>query len=148
MIHQSIKAQLIEAMRAKDAVRLDVLRGLLSSFSNELIAKGSSEPFLDDAGVLALIKKSVKQHKDSIDQFTKGGRMDLVEKEVAELKYLEAYLPAAMSKEEVLKIAIAKKAELNVTDKTGMGKLVGAVMKETKGLADGNDVKAAVESLF
>lgn len=148
MIHQSIKTQLIEAMRAKDAVRLDVIRGLLSAFSNELIAKGSAEPFLDDASVLTLIKKSVKQHKDSIDQFTKGGRMDLVEKEAAELKHLEAYLPASMSKEEILKIATAKKAELNVTDKAGLGKLVGAVMKETKGLADGNDVKAAVESLF
>lgn len=148
MIHQSIKTQLIEAMRAKDAVRLDVIRGLLSAFSNELIAKGSAEPFLDDASVLALIKKSVKQHKDSIDQFTKGGRMDLVEKEAAELKHLEAYLPAAMSKEEILKIATAKKAELNVTDKAGLGKLVGAVMKETKGLADGNDVKAVLESLF
>lgn len=143
MMHQSIKAQLIEAMRAKDAVRLDVLRGLLSSFSNELIAKGSSEPFLDDTSVLALIKKSAKQHKDSIDQFTKGGRMDLVEKEVAELKHLEAYLPAAMSKEEILKIATRLKA--TVTDK---GKLIGMVMKESKGQADGNDVKAAVESLF
>lgn len=143
MMHQSIKAQLIEAMRAKDAVRLDVLRGLLSSFSNELIAKGSSEPFLDDTSVLALIKKSVKQHKDSIDQFTKGGRMDLVEKEVAELKHLEAYLPAAMSKEEILKIATRLKA--TVTDK---GKLIGMVMKESKGQADGNDVKAIVESLF
>lgn len=148
MIHQSIKTQLIEAMRAKDAVRLDVIRSLLSAFSNELIAKGSVEPFLDDASVLALIKKSVKQHKDSIDQFTKGARMDLVEKEAAELKHLESYLPAAMSKEEILKIATAKKAELNVTDKAGLGKLVGAVMKETKGLADGNDVKAVLESLF
>lgn len=143
MIHQSIKTQLIEAMRAKDAVRLDVIRGLLSSFSNELIAKGSAEPFLDDTTVLALIKKSVKQHKDSIDQFTKGGRMDLVEKEVAELKHLEAYLPAAMSKEEILKIATRLK-ETN-SDK---GKLIGMVMKECKGQADGNDVKAVVESLF
>lgn len=143
MIHQSIKAQLIEAMRAKDAVRLDVIRSLLSSFSNELIAKGSAEPFLDDTTVLALIKKSVKQHKDSIDQFTEGGRMDLVEKEAAELKHLEAYLPAAMSKEEILKIATRLK-ETN-SDK---GKLIGMVMKECKGQADGNDVKAVVESLF
>lgn len=143
MIHQNIKGQLIEAMRAKDAIRLDVLRGLLSSFSNELIAKGSAEPFLDDVSVLALIKKSVKQHKDSIDQFTKGNRMDLVEKEVAELKHLEAYVPAGMSKEDILKIATRLK-ETN-SDK---GKLIGMVMKECKGQADGNDVKAAVESLF
>ncbi len=143
MIHQNIKAQLIEAMRAKDSIRLDVIRGLLSSFSNELIAKGSAEPFLDDASVLALIKKSVKQHKDSIDQFTKGNRMDLVEKEVAELKHLEVYLPASMSKEDILKIATRLK-ETN-SDK---GKLIGMVMKECKGQADGNDVKAAVESLF
>lgn len=143
MIHQNIKAQLIEAMRAKDAVRLDVIRGLLSSFSNELIAKGSSAEFLEDDAALALIKRSVKQHKDSIDQFTKGNRMDLVEKEAAELKHLEAYVPAGMSKEEILKIATRLKE--TTPDK---GKLIGMVMRECKGQADGSDVKAVVESLF
>lgn len=143
MIHQNIKAQLIEAMRAKDAVRLDVIRGLLSAFSNELIAKGSSAEFLEDDAALALIKRSVKQHRDSIDQFTKGNRMDLVEKEAAELKHLEAYVPAGMPKEEILKIATRLKE--TVSDK---GKLIGMIMKEAKGQADGNDVKSVVESLF
>lgn len=148
MLHQNIKESIKDAMRAKDTVKLDVLRGLVTSFSNELIAKGSAAEFVDDETALALIKRSVKQHKDSIDQFTKGGRMDLVEKEVAELKYLEVYLPQSMSKEDIKKIAVAKKAELNVTDKSGLGKLVGIVMKETKGQADGADVKEVVESLF
>lgn len=147
MIHQTIKQNIIEAMRAKDALRLEVLRGLQALFSNELIAKGSNTEFLEDEATLALIKKSVKQRKDSIEQFTNGNRLDLVEKEKAELTILEKFLPTSMSKEEILKIAIAKKAELNV-DKSGMGKLVGAVMKETKGQADGNDVKAVIDSLF
>jgi uncharacterized protein YqeY len=81
MIHQTIKDQIKDAMRAKDSLKLEVLRGLQSLFSNELIAKGKSDPLLDDDSVLALIRRSVKQRKDSIEQFEKGGRSDLAEKE-------------------------------------------------------------------
>jgi len=137
------------AMIAKDQVRLTVLRGLITSFTNESVAKGKTpQDELADEDAITVIKRAVKQRKDSIDQFTKGGRLDLVENENAELKILETFLPQSMSKEDIKKIAIAKKAELGVTDKAGMGKFMGALMKELKGQADGNDVKEVVESLF
>lgn len=146
-IHETIKKQLIDAMRAKDAIRLDVIRGLLSMFSNELISKGSSEPFIDDESALTLIRRSVKQHKDSIEQFEKGGRSDLATKERAELVFLEEYLPQMMSRDEIRKIAEAKLASFGPLDKTKLGQFVGLLMKELKGKADGADVKAVAEEL-
>jgi uncharacterized protein YqeY len=148
-IQQNMRDSIKQAMIAKDAVRLTVLRGLVTSFTNELVAKGRTpQAELTDEEATAVIKRAVKQRKDSIDQFTKGNRLDLVETENAELKILETFLPQSMSKEDIKKIALAKKAELNVTDKAGMGKFMGMLMKEFKGQADGNDVKEVVESLF
>lgn len=149
-IQQNMRDGIKQAMIAKDAVKLTVLRGLVSAFTNESVAKGKTpQDELSDEDAIAVIKRAVKQRKDSIDQFTKGGRLDLVENENAELKILETFLPQSMSKEDIKKIAEAKKAELNVTnDKAGMGKFMGVLMKELKGQADGNDVKEVVESLF
>jgi len=95
-----------------------------------------------------VVKRGVKQRKDSIEQFRKGGREDLATNEEAELKILEAFLPASLGREEIKKVAEKKKAELNVTEKAKAGVLVGAVMKELKGKADGADVKTVVDSLF
>lgn len=148
IIHPKIKEEIIAAMRAKDADKLDVLRALNTAFANDLIARGSADTFIDDENALTLIRRSVKQHKDSIDQFTKGNRTDLVGKEQAELAVLESFLPQMMSKEEVLKIATAKKAELGMTDKTKIGQFTGILMKDLKGKADGAVVKEVVESLF
>jgi uncharacterized protein YqeY len=139
---------MIEAMRAKQAEKLAVIRSLLALFQSEQIAKGSTDPFLSDPDAMALVKRAVKQRRDSIEQFTKGARPDLVATEQAELIILEAYLPQMMSEDEIRKIAEAKKTELGVTDKTKLGMLVGAVMKATAGQADGNEVKKVVESLF
>jgi uncharacterized protein YqeY len=148
-IQQEMRDGIKAAMIAKDTVRLTVLRGLISAFTNESVAKGKTpQDELADDDAVAVIKRAVKQRKDSIDQFTKGNRMDLVENENAELKILETFLPKMMSKEDIKKIAEAKKEELNVTDKAGMGKFMGALMKEFAGKADGNDVKEVVESLF
>jgi len=148
-IQQTMRDGIKGAMIAKDAVKLTVLRGLVSAFTNESVAKGKTpQDELPDADAVAVIKRAVKQRKDSIEQFTKGNRLDLVENENAELKILETFLPQTMSKEDIMKIAIAKKAELNVTDKAGMGKFMGALMKDLKGQADGNDVKEVVEALF
>jgi len=148
-LQQVIQNGVKEAMKAKDALRITVLRGLLAGFTNELVAKGKKpQDEVTDDIALNVIKRAVKQRKDSIDQFTKGNRMDLVEVEQAELKVLETFLPQTMSREEIKKIAVAKKAEMNVTDKAGLGKFMGALMKEFKGKADGNDVKEVVESLF
>ena len=148
-LHKSIQGQIKEAMMNKDALKLSVLRGLLAAFTNELVAKGKKpQDTLEDEEVLAVIKRSLKQRKDSVEQFRKGGREDLATSEESEMKVLESYLPSMMSKDEIRKIAEAKKAELKVTDKSGAGKLTGVVMKETKGAADGNDVREVVESLF
>lgn len=146
MIHQTIKDQIKDAMRAKDSIKLEVLRGLQSLFSNELIAKGKSDLLLDDESVLALIRRSVKQRKDSIEQFEKGGRKDLADKEKSELAILETFLPSMMSKDEIRKIA-QEKLSGNTIDKAKLGQFIGSLMKDLKGKADGADVKSVVEEL-
>lgn len=135
-------------MIAKDQVRTLALRGVSAEIQKELIAKGSAAPEGTDEEVLTVIKKLVKQRKDSIDQFTKGGRPELAADEQAELAILSVYLPETMPKDEIRKVVEAKKAELGVTDKTGAGKLIGAVSKELKGKAEGSDIKEIVDSLF
>ncbi|MDD2934951.1 MAG: GatB/YqeY domain-containing protein [Candidatus Pacebacteria bacterium] len=148
-IQNQIKEQLKESMKARDEVRTLVLKGLLAGFTNELVAqrKKPSEE-LPDADALNVIKKMVKQRKDSIEQFRKGNREDLATSEEKELAILNTYLPETMSKEEILKIAIVKKDELGITDKSKMGMLVGAIIKELKDKADSEDVKEVVEKLF
>lgn len=146
-LHETIKKQIVEAMRAKDTIRLEVLRGLTSLFMNELIAKKSSEPLLDDPSAYALVKRSVKQRKDSIEQFEKGGRTDLSAKERAELAILESYLPKSMSRDEIEKHVKAKLAGAPL-DKTKAGKFIGELMRELKDKADGADVKAVVDNLL
>ncbi len=149
MIHQQIKEQVKEAMRAKDALRLSVIRNILSSFTNELVAqKKPPQGEVTDDEALAVIRRLVKQRKDSIEQFRKGGREDLAVTEEAELVILQAYLPAMMSQSDIKTLVTKKAAELGITDKSKANQLMGAVMKETKGNADGNDVKAVVDSLF
>lgn len=148
-IHETIKEQIKDAMRAKDALRLEVLRGLQALFSNELIAKKSNDPLLKDEDTIAIIKRAVKQRKDSIEQFEKGGRSDLAQKERAELGILEGYLPATMSREEIAKHVRAKLQEAGGTiEKNKAGQFVGMMMKELKGKADGADVKAVVDELL
>lgn len=149
MLHEKIKEEIKNAMRARDAVRLDVLRGVLAAFTNELVATGKMpQDMLPDEAALAVIKRLAKQRKDSIEQFEKGGRQDLADKERGELTHLEAFLPQMMSKEEIRKIAEAKKVELGITDRSKIGAFIGVVMKELKGKADGGDVKEVVEGLF
>ena len=148
-LHETIKEQVTAAMRAKDAFKLLVLRSILSAFTNESVSKGKTpDAILADADAIAVIRRIAKQRKESIVQFRAGAREDLAKNEEAELAMLEAFLPALMSKEDIKKVAEAKKAELGTTDKAGLGKLVGAVMKELGARADGKDVKEVVESLF
>ena len=136
-------------MLAKDTVRLETLRGMLAGFTNELVAKGRKpSEMLADEEALVVITRLSKQRKDSIEQFGKGGRMDLVAEETAQLKILETYLPKMMERSEVEKVVKAKKEELGVTDATKKGMLMSAVMKDLKGKADGALVKEVVDSLF
>jgi uncharacterized protein len=149
MTHKEIQQKMTEAMRAKDNIALMTYRSLLAAFTNELVAKKKKPTEeLDEEGVQAVIQRSVKQHKDSIEQFTKGRRSDLVATEETELKILQELIPPQMSREEIRKIAEQKKEEMDITDKSKQGMLMGAIMKEIKGKADGGDVKSVVESLF
>lgn len=144
-----IREELKESMKARDALKTSVLRGLIAAFTNELVAKGKKpDEAISDDDALMVIKRAVKQRKDSIEQFRKGAREDLAEKEEAELKILETYLPAQMPREQIEKIARELKEKMGVTDKSKMGQFMGAVMKELKGQADGAVVKEVVESLF
>ena len=157
MIHSTIKDQIKEALRAKDTIRLDTLRGLSAAFTNELIntpTSTSGKPvgeFLPDEKAFTIIKRGIKQRKDSIEQFGKGGRDDLVSKERAELNILEAFMPSLMSRDEIKVVAHTRleaiKAQGNIDPKSS-GKIVGMIMKELAGKADGTDVKAVVEGLL
>ncbi len=148
-LHEQIKGEIKGAMKAHDAVRLTVVRNMVSAFVNELVATGKTpQDMLDDAGVLKVIKRLANQRKDSIEQFTAGGRPELADTEKAELAILEKYLPALMSLEEIGFVARAKKNELGITDKSKAGQLTGAIMKELAGKADGGDVKKVVDELF
>ena len=148
-LHEQIKSELKEALKAKEQVRLRTVRSMLTAFTNELVATSRTpQDMLKDDEVLAVIKRQAKQRKDSIEQYEAAGRPELAEPEKDELVVLESYLPQMMSQEQIRPIAEAKKAELGIDDKAKMGMLVGAVMKELAGKADGGHVKSVVESLF
>ena len=149
MTHQELKEGIKDAMRAKDAVRLSVLRGLSAAATNELVAKQRKpDEMLSDDELLTVIMRASKQRKDSIEQFIAGGRPELAESEKAELAVLEALLPAQMSRDEIEKAAKEKAAAMGVADKTGANKLMGMLMKDLKGKADGTVVKDVVDKLF
>ncbi len=149
MLQQQIREDLKTAMKAREQVRVDTLRGALSAFTNELVAKGKKPTEeISDADAVTVLKRLAKQRRDSADQFAAGNRPELAEKELTELKIIEAYLPQMASRADIERVAKAKKEELGVSDASGAGKLTGAVMKEFAGTADGNDVKEVVQSLF
>lgn len=145
MLTEKIRTDMTAAMKAKDPLRVQTLRGALAAFTNELVAKGKKPTEeLDEKDVVTVLKRLSKQRKDSIEQFTKGGRTELAEKESAELKIIEEYLPQTASREDIEKVVRTKMAE-GITD---VGKLTGAVMKEFAGSADGGDVKAVIDQII
>lgn len=149
MAKEQIKEDLKDAMRAKDQVRVDTLRGALAAFTNELVAKGRKPTDeLSDDEQLTVLKRLAKQRNDSIEQFTNGGRPEMAAKEATELEIIKAYLPQAASREEIKKVAETKIAEMGADGPAAIGKLTGAVMKEFGGRADGGDVKAVLQSLL
>jgi uncharacterized protein len=144
-----IKEQIKDAMRAKDTVRLTVLRGLSAAFVNELVAKGRKpDEELSDDDALTVIMRESKKRKDSIEQFGAAGRNDLAESEATELKIIEIFLPAQMSREEIEAIVKQKKESMGITDPAQKGQFIGAIMKELKGKADGTIVKEIVDASF
>jgi len=149
MLHEQIKNNIKKAMLAKNKVLLETLRSMIASFTNELISKNRKpNEFLNDEEVIAVITRLSKQRKDSIEQYTKGGREDLVKEEKAQLVILETYLPKLMEKDEIEKIAKNKKEELNINEITKKGMLMQVLMRELKGKAEGGVVKEIVDNLF
>ena len=149
MITQQVRAEIPLAMKARDQVRLDTLRGAVTAFTNELVSHGKKPTDeLTDVEAVVVLKRLAKQRKDAIEQFTKGNRPELALKESIELTIIEAYLPQSASRDDILRVAQTLKEKLGVTDANGIGKLTGAVMKEFAGNADGNDVKEVVAGLF
>lgn len=130
------------AMRAKEADRLLTIRGLLAAIKQKEVDERVA---VDDAMVIAIVDKLVKQRKDSITQFAAGGRSDLVDKETAELKLLEAYLPARLSAEQVAAEVAKLVAELGASGPGDMGKVMGAAKARLAGNADMGLVSAAVK---
>lgn len=148
-LEEKIKEDLKQAMLAKDNLRTMTLRGLIAGFTNELVAKGKKpNEAVPDEIAMPVLKRLSNQRKDSMEQFTKGGRSDLADVEKKELEIILSYLPTQASVEEIKTVAEAKKAELGITDKAKSGMLMGAVIKELKGNVDSGDVKSVVDSLF
>jgi uncharacterized protein YqeY len=149
MLQTKMREEMKQAMIAKDAIKLSVVRGVLSGFTNELVTLGRMpQDALSDEEALKVILRIAKQRKDSIEQFRAGGREDLVIKEEEELAHLSPYLPIMMERSAIKPIAEQIKNDLGITDKTKSGQLMATIMKELKGKADGNDVKAVVEELL
>lgn len=148
-LHEQIRENIKEAMKAGDKVRLEVMRGLVTAFTNELVATGHTpQDMLADDQAITVITRLAKQRKDSIEQFTKGGRMDLVEEETKQLNILAEYLPKLMEKTEVEEFVKSKIAELGAIDPSKKGVFMATLMKDLKGKADGSLVKEVVDQLF
>jgi uncharacterized protein len=142
LLRDKVNADIASAMKAKDAARLSALRMMKAAIMNKGIEKGHD---LDDAEVVQVLTSLVKQRRDSIEQFSKAGRIDLVDKETAEIGVLEAYLPPAASADEIEAAVAAAVAETGASSAKDMGKVMKAVMPKLAGThVDGKTVNEAV----
>ena len=144
-LQERIDSDLKDAMRAKDAARLGVLRMLKSALKYSAIEKAGAESQLDDAEAAQVIRKQVKQRQDSIESFEKGGRPELAAKEKDELAILTAYLPQGLSAEELEKIVRETIAEVGATSKAQMGAVMKALQGKVAGRADGKTLSQEVQ---
>jgi len=144
MLKQKLQEELKESMLAKDSLRTSVLRLLLSAINYYEIKKGGAGYTATDEDVLCVIQKEVKQRKDSIEQFQKAGRQDLVDKETKELEILQRYLPEQLNEQAVTSLITQTIKEMNATSIADMGKVMGIVMPKVKGKADGSLISKIV----
>lgn len=144
-MQEKLSADLKQAMMAKDEPRMLTLRSMLTELKNERVKRMKD---LLEGDELAVLQRCAKMRKDSIEQFTNGGRMDLAENETAELKIIESYLPAQMSDADVEAIVQNAINETGAVGKRDMGKVMKAVMEQCKGRADGNKVKEIVNRML
>jgi uncharacterized protein len=143
-LHERVDSDLKDAMRAKDTTKLGVLRMLKSALKYAAIAKSDGEAELSDAEAAQVIRKQAKQRQDSIESFERGGRPELVKKEKEELSILNAYLPQAMSADELTKVVRETISEVGATSKAQMGAVMKALQAKAGGRVDGKTLSAEV----
>ena len=141
---QRISDDIKTAMRAKDSTALNALRALKSAMTNAAIEKGGLGTVLDEPEILAVIRKQIKQRQDSIEQFEKAGRAELAANEKAEIAILSAYLPAALTEEQIAEIVEQACDETGAASKADMGKAMKRAQELSEGRADGKLLSAAV----
>jgi hypothetical protein len=144
-IKEKLRADLVTAMKARDELKVSTLRLVSSSIKNREIDERKE---LDDEGVLAVLTTAAKQRRESIDQYEKGGRQDLADKEKAELDIIQEYLPQQLSKEEVAAFIKEAIAETGAAGAKDMGKVMKALMPKVKGKADGKLVNELVKEIL
>jgi uncharacterized protein len=142
---ERVDSDLKEAMRAKDATRLGVLRMLKSALKYAAIAKSGAEAELNDAEAAQVIRKQAKQRQDSIESFEKGGRTELADKEREELSILNAYLPQQMNADELTKVVRETIAEVGATSKAQMGAVMKALQTKLAARVDGKTLSTEVQ---
>jgi len=145
MLKQQIEEQIKNALKGGEELRLSTLRFLLSAIKNEEIAKQRE---VTDEEVISVVQHQVKQRKESIEAFQKGGREELAEKERQELVILSKFLPQQLSEEEVKKIVQETIAELPENERKNFGKVMGIVMGRLKGQTEGNIVAKVVKEVL
>lgn len=141
ILADKIRADLTESMKARDAPRTSTLRMLQASIKNDQIEKRQD---LTDEEVQAVLHRAVKQRQDSIEQFTKGNRKDLADKEAAELEMLQAYLPQQLSEEDTERIVVEIVAEIGAESKKDSGRVMKEIMARHRGKVDGRKVQEIV----
>ncbi len=146
-LEERLNNDLKDAMRRNDETRKLAIRAVKAAITQAKVA-GSEARELSEQEVLAIIAKQIKQRRESIEEFTKGHRPDLVAKEQAEIAVLEAYLPKQLSEEEIRARAQAVIAELGVTDLKGLGPVMKRLTAELKGVADGGTINRIVRALL
>jgi len=145
MLQDKIAADLTQAMKAREKTRVEALRMLRAAIKNTEIAQQKT---LEDSDILAVVAKEVKQHRESISEFQKGNRQDLVAKEEAELTILLEYLPRQMSRDEIAAAAQQVIQEVGARGPGDKGKVMQKLMPQLKGKADGRDVNETVTELL
>lgn len=146
-VSELINSDIIVAMKAKDKVRLEALRSVKKELIEARTAKGAADE-MTDSDALLVIKKLVKQRKDSAALFIEQGRQDLAEVELAEMEAIIGYLPVQMSAEEIAVVVKRLVEELGVTSIKEMGKVMSAASSELAGKADGKEISLAVKALL
>ncbi len=136
-----------EAMKAKDRIRLEALRGVKKEIIEAKTSKGAAGE-VTDADIMKIIQKMVKQRKDAAGLFKSQNREDLAEKELEEVKAIKGYLPVQLSKEELVPLVKAIIEKMGATSMKEMGKVMGIASKELAGKADGKDISAVVKQLL